>query len=204
MKVFIQDVSKCQGCYGCQIAYKDEHCGNDWSPYAKPQPETGQFWRKITEVVRGTRPKMKVSYIALMCMHCDSAPCMEACLNGAIYKRDDGLVIIDPNKCSGRKLCIDACPYGVIYFNQNLKIAQKCTGCAHLLDRGWPIKEPRCADACTISALRFGDESNFSTEIANGERLPPNSGDTPKSRVYYLNLPKKFIAGTVYDPDTGK
>jgi Fe-S-cluster-containing dehydrogenase component len=46
MKAFTIDESKCVGCYSCQISCKDEHCGNDWTPYAKPQPETGHFWVK--------------------------------------------------------------------------------------------------------------------------------------------------------------
>ncbi len=75
----------------------------------------------------------------------------------AIYKREDGLVIIDPVKCTGCKSCVDACPYGVIYFNDDLNLAQKCTGCAHLLDSGW--KEPRCVDACPTLALKFMEES---------------------------------------------
>jgi ferredoxin len=133
-------------------------------------------------------------------MHCDDAPCIQACPSKAIYKRDDGLVIIDPKKCVGNQLCLDSCPYGVIYFNQGLKQSQKCTGCAHILDRGWPIKEPRCADACYSQALRFGEEADFSAEIAEAEVLEPNFGNKPKVRVYYKNLPKRFIAGTVYDP----
>jgi len=198
-KVFIFDTAKCDGCYVCQVACKDEHCGNDWMPYAKPQPETGQFWLKLNEYVRGTVPKVKVAYVPTMCMHCDDAPCIPACPSGAISKRDDGLVFIDPAKCTGKQLCLDACPYGAIYFNQGLKIAQKCTGCAHLLDRGWPITEPRCTDACAGAAIKFGEEADFSSEIAQSERLAPNFGATPETRVYYLNLPKRFIAGTVYD-----
>jgi len=112
VKVFVFDVAKCSGCYCCQVACKDEHCGNDWMPYARPQPETGQFWLKLDEYVRGTIPKVKVDYIPNMCMHCDDAPCIPACPNEAISKRDDGLVIIDPKKCTGSQLCIDACPYG--------------------------------------------------------------------------------------------
>ena len=101
-KVFVIDVAKCNGCYNCQIACKDEHVGNDWTPIAKPQPETGQFWLKLTERVRGTVPKVKMPYRPHLCMHCDDAPCMAACaVPGAIYKRDDGLVIIDPEKCTG-------------------------------------------------------------------------------------------------------
>jgi len=200
MKVFIFDAAKCNGCHSCQVACKDEHCGNDWTPYAKPQPETGHFWFKLNEYVRGAIPKVKVAYVPTLCMHCDEAPCIEACDYEAISKRDDGLVLIDPAKCNGCKLCLDACPYGVIWFNEDWKIAQKCTGCAHLLDRGWPIKEPRCVDACITGALVFGEESDLQDLIKDAEVLVPKTGEAPQVRVYYRNLPKRFIAGTVYDP----
>lgn len=202
MKVFVHDVSRCIGCRMCQIACKDEHCGNDWTPYAKPQPEIGQFWVKVDEFVRGTvgnSPKVKVYAYPVMCMHCDDAPCLEKCPANAIYRRDDGLVIIDPKLCTGCRLCVKDCPYGAIYFNDNLQIAQKCTGCAHLLDRGWPITEPRCVDACYDKDLMFGEEADFSSEIASAEILHPEYGLKP--RVFYLNMPKRFIAGTVYDPE---
>ena len=79
MKAFLIDLNKCVGCYDCQIACKDEHCGNDWSPYAKPQPDTGQFWLRLNETEHGARPHVKVSYVPVMCQHCDNAACMEAC-----------------------------------------------------------------------------------------------------------------------------
>jgi NAD-dependent dihydropyrimidine dehydrogenase PreA subunit len=130
-------------------------------------------------------------------MHCDEAPCIPACpIEGTIYKRDDGLVIIDPVKCTGCKSCVDACSYRVIYFNEDLNIAQKCTGCAHLLDNGW--KEPRCADACPTQAIKFGEESELKNLIAKAEVMHPEYQAKP--RVYYLNIPRKFVAGTVYDP----
>ena len=101
MKTFVIDIAKCNGCYCCQIACKDEHVGNDWTPYAKPQADTGQFWLKVNEFVRGTVPKVKMHYVPVLCMHCDKAPCIPACpVKGAIYKRDDGLIIIDPIKCN--------------------------------------------------------------------------------------------------------
>ena len=200
MKVFVIDVAKCNGCYNCQLVCKDEHVGNDWTPYAKPQPDTGQFWLKMNEYVRGTIPKVKMSYVPVLCMHCDDAPCIPACpVEGAIYQRDDGLVIIDPKKCTGCQSCVDACPYGVIFYNESLHLAQKCTGCAHLLDRAdgsWKV--PRCVDACPHEAIKFGDEAELSALIGKAEVLHPEYGLKP--RVYYLNLPKKFIAGTVYDP----
>jgi tetrathionate reductase subunit B len=196
MKAFVIDVTHCNGCYCCQLACKDEHCGNDWSPYAKPQPDTGQFWGRLDEYVRGSIPKVKIAYIFVPCQHCENAPCITACAAGAIYRRSDGLVIIDPKKCTGCRKCLDECPYGAIYFNDNLNLAQKCTGCAHLIDRGW--KQPRCVDNCPHDAIKFGEESELKSLIDQAEILHPEYGLKP--RVYYIGLPKKFIAGTVYDP----
>lgn len=196
MKVFVVNPERCNGCYNCQIVRKDEHVGNDWSPYAKPQPDTGQFWMKLHEYVRGNVPQVKMTYIAQLCQHCENAPCQAACDHGAISTRPDGLVLIEPDKCTGCMNCVDACPYGRIYFNETLNIAQKCTGCAHLLDRGW--KEPRCVDACPTGALQFGEETEFTALTEKAETLHPEFG--LKTRVAYLNLPKRFIAGTVYDP----
>jgi tetrathionate reductase subunit B len=199
LKVFVHDTSICNGCYNCQIACKDEHVANDWTPYAKPQPEVGQFWLKLTETVRGQVPRVKVAYYPIICNHCDNAPCIASCKAKAIYKREDGLVIIDPIKCTGCKECVDTCPYRVIYFNDDLNIAQKCTGCAHLLDSGW--KEPRCVDACPTEALKFMEESEAKKYIKQAEfAQKPERASEDKVRVYYLNLPKRFIAGTVYDP----
>jgi len=124
---------------------------------------------------------------------------MDACkVEGAKYKRPDGLVIIDPVKCTGCRNCCDVCPYDAIYFNEDLNIAQKCTGCAHLLDNGWT--ETRCADACPTLAIRLMDENDAKDLIAKAEVWKPELKDKVKPRVYYLNVPKQFIAGTVYDP----
>lgn len=197
-KVFVIDVARCNGCRNCQIACKDEHCDAEWAPYAAAQPDTGQFWMKVDEREHGTVPKVRVAYTPHGCMHCADAPCMAAATDGAVYRRDDGLIIIDPVKAKGQKAIVDACPYHAVFWNEEAALPQKCTGCAHLLDDGWTV--PRCVDACPTGALRFGDEEVFADELANAETLLPESGCGP--RVFYLNLPKRFVAGEVWDPAT--
>ncbi len=194
MKTFVLDLDICNGCYCCQIACKDEHVGNDWMPYARPQPDTGQFWIRLNETTRGTVPKVRVSYFPQMCMHCEDAPCMKICVPGAIYRRTDGLVIVDPDKCTGCKLCPDSCPHEALFFNEGMNLAQKCTGCAHLLDDGWDV--PRCVDACASGALHFGEEEDLKELIAKADEQPEGC----KGRVVYINRPKTFVAGTLYDP----
>jgi tetrathionate reductase subunit B len=197
MKALVIDVSKCNGCHNCQIACKDEHVGNDWSPYAKPQPLSGHFWIKVTDIVRGTFPKVKVAYKHDICQHCADAPCIPACKQKAIIQRDDGIVFIKPDQCSGDRNCVAACPYGVIYFNENLNISQKCTFCAHLLDNA--VKEPRCVDVCPTGALTFGEEEELKSLIDKAEVMEP-PGLRTKPRVFYIALPKRFVAGAVFDP----
>lgn len=117
----------------------------------------------------------------------------------AAYRREDGLVIVDPVKSAGRKDLVDACPFGAIYYNEALDIPQKCTGCAHLVDDG---KLPRCVGMCPTEALRFGDEAEFAEEIAMASRS--ENGRLYGGNVYYLNEPKLFIAGDVWDEEANE
>lgn len=193
MKAFVFDIARCNGCHNCQIACKDEHCGNDWAPYAAPQPDTGHFWMRVESYEHGQAPKVKVEYRPLMCNHCDDAACV-AVGGDCVYRREDGLVVIDPKKAVGRKDVVDACPYGRIYWNEELNIPQKCTGCAHLVDAGGV---PHCVDLCATGALRFGEESDFEGELEDAVCLTDSGSG---ARVYYTNLPKLFVAGEVWDP----
>jgi Fe-S-cluster-containing dehydrogenase component len=200
----IIDITKCNGCYNCFLACRDEYCGNDYPPYSLAQPYSGHFWMKILERERGKYPKVKVAYTPIPCMHCDDALCLKVAQDGTIYRRPDGIVIIDPEKARGHKELVSACPYRVIYWNEEKQLPQKCTLCAHLLDDGQ--KEPRCVEACPTAALVFGDLDNPQSEVAcvlasgKAEILNPEYGMGDK--VMYVGLPKKFIAGAVVFGDT--
>ena len=116
-----------------------------------------------------------------------------------MYRRPDGIVIIDPEKSKGQKQIVSACPYRVIYWNAEKDIPQKCTLCAHLLDEGW--KEPRCVELCPTGVFAFGDLDDPNSAPAkllatgNAETLHPEYKIGEK--VTYIGLPKKFVAGTV-------
>ena len=201
MKVMLIDVSKCNGCFCCQLACKDEHVDNDWSPYARPQPELGHFWMKLSEVERGEYPKVKIAYVPEPCLHCQYAGCITQSPKGSVYRRPDGIVIIDPVKSQGHPEIVETCPYGRIYWNETLGIPQKCTFCAHLLDEG-KLKEPRCVEACPTHAILFGDYEDLKNRIkADGVEVPrPELGLRPN--VYYIGLPKRFVAGSVVFGDS--
>lgn len=185
-KVFAIDVAKCNGCYGCQIVCKDEHCGNDWSPYTKPQPEFGHFWCKVEEQVRGSVPLTRISYIPHIGAQTEA---LREYAPEALAEREDGLIVLDPAKCAGREDIAEK--FEGVYWNEELSIPQGCTGCAHLLDNGWSV--PRCVDACPTDAIRFGEEEELLAEFSGLSKLDE------QAHVYYLNLPKRFIGATVVD-----
>jgi Fe-S-cluster-containing dehydrogenase component len=196
----IIDIEKCEDCNNCFLSCKDEHVDNDFQGYSRSQPRHGHRWVNIMRKERGQFPQIDVAYLPIFCMHCDNAPCIKAAQDGAVYKRDDGIVIIDPVKAQGQKHLVDACPYGAIWWNEEHALPQKCTLCAHLLDEGW--KEPRCVQACPTGALRIVKiEDGEMEEIVKSESLEPLHPEYhTKPRVYYKNLFRYthcFIAGSV-------
>ena len=110
----IVDVAECHNCNNCFISCKDEYVGNEIKGYSAPQPLHGHKWINILSKERGRFPMTDVVYVPTMCNHCDDAPCIKQG-DGAVKKRDDGIVIIDPEKAVGRKDIVDSCPYGAIW-----------------------------------------------------------------------------------------
>jgi len=193
------DISKCTGCYNCFLSCRDEFAGNAYEGYSAAQPMSGMNWMRLIERERGQYPKVKVAYLPVTCMHCDNAGCIKVAKDNAVYRRPDGIVIIDPVKAKGQKEIVNGCPYRVIEWNEELQLPQKCTLCAHMLDKG--EKVPRCVESCPTGALIFGDLDDPNSEISKlmksgtTEVLHPEYG--LKEKVRYIGLPKKFVAGTV-------
>lgn len=193
------DVALCENCNNCFLATKDEHVGNSFEGYSESQPLHGHRWINIKRTVRGSGSMVDAAHVPTMCNHCDDAPCRKVG-GDAITKRADGIVLIDPKKAKGRKDIVSSCPYGAIWWNEELQIPQHWTFDAHLLDQGW--KMPRGAHACPTGAMRAVKASD--TEMAQKvkaeslEVLNPEYNTRP--RVWYKNLhryTKCFVGGSV-------
>jgi Fe-S-cluster-containing dehydrogenase component len=196
----IVDVAKCTNCNLCTLANQDEHVGNQFEGYSAPMPRHGHRWIDIRSNERGSGPVMDVAYLPVMCQHCDNAPCIAAAKNGAVTKRPDGIVHIDPVKAKGQKAIADACPYGAVKWNEELQLPQHWFFDAHLLDRGWA--EPRCVTVCATGALKsvkVSDEEMGEIKSREGLRdLHPEWATKP--RVHYKNLGRythEFVGGTI-------
>ena len=100
------DLDRCQGCRGCVEACKIEN-----------NTVESVFWMYVFRLESGEYPDTKMSFLPRPCQHCDNAPCVKVCPVGARFKREDGLVLTDADRCIGCRYCELACPYGVNYFN---------------------------------------------------------------------------------------
>lgn len=196
----IIDVERCHNCHNCFLTTKDEYVGNTFPGYSLPQPHHGVYWINILRRERSEGSQIEVAYMPTTCNQCDNAPCIKKAKNGAMYKRKDGIVMIDPEKSKGQKELVDACPYGHIWWNDELNVPQKWCMDAHLLDMGW--KHPRPVQSCSVDAFTTvcieDSEMAVLADVEGLEVLKPELGTKP--RVYYRNLykyTKEFIAGSV-------
>lgn len=195
----IVDVARCDNCRLCFLAVKDEYVGNDFPGYSAAQPERGHNWLDIHRKERGAYPLLEARFMPVMCNHCDSAPCIEAARGGAVRKRPDGIVIIDPEKSRGQRQIVDACPYGAVCWNGERQIPQAWPFDAHLIDRGW--KKVRGEQSCPMDVYRTlhveDEEMQRIRDEENLEVLKPELETHP--RVYYKNLhlmTQCFVGGT--------
>jgi len=195
----IIDVAECTNCNLCTLAAMDEYVGNEFPGYSAPMPKHGHKWIDILQKERGQVPAVDIAYVPTMCNHCDDAPCI-AKGGGAVEKRDDGIVLIDPVKAKGRKDLVEACPYGHIWWNEELEVPQAWTFDAHLIDDGW--RQTRGQQSCPTGAMRAicVDDVEMGMIAREHELEVVRPELETKPRVYYKNLWRYstcFIAGSV-------
>jgi Fe-S-cluster-containing dehydrogenase component len=196
----IVDVGKCFNCNNCALAVHDEYHGNEHPGVAAEMPRQGHRWIDVVQRERGAYPMVDVVAMPVTCNHCDDPPCLKVARNGAVTKRADGIVIIDPEKAKGQRQIVEACPYGAVWWNEEKNLPQAWPFDAHLLDAGWT--KTRASQACPTEAIRTvrveDDEMRRIAEEEDLEVLRPELGTKP--RVYYKNLAlytKAFIVGSV-------
>ncbi|MHB1399644.1 MAG: 4Fe-4S dicluster domain-containing protein [Trichloromonadaceae bacterium] len=195
------DLKRCVGCQACTVACKSE---NGTPP--------GIMYTKVLDQVSGEYPNVRKQFVPVLCNHCQSAPCQKVCPTGATTKREDGLVLVDQDKCFGCRACYVACPYNNRIFikNGNFKggyfgktqtpyeqvkykenqdgIVQKCKFCSHRIDEGL---KPSCVQTCPADARIFGDlddpESQVSRLVRSRGGRQPLCEDNTDPSVYYLS-----------------
>ena len=160
---FFYDVSRCVQCRTCEMACKSTR-------YIEP----GVKWRRVVETWNGEFPNITRTFFSLACMHCEKPACVAACVSKAITKRaEDGIVVVDKDKCNGCRDCYYACPYGVPQFGAD-GLMQKCDFC---LETGG---EPACATSCPAEAIYYGTLKEL-FEIASKKGAEKLTGSTEPS-----------------------
>ncbi|MDR0875172.1 MAG: oxidoreductase [Clostridiales Family XIII bacterium] len=197
-KYLVMDVALCHDCNNCFMACTDEHADNDWAGYQKAMPWHGHRWMNIERRERGENDRVDVAFLAKPCQQCENAACAQA--GDFIKRREDGIVVFDTEKGSGKDISA-SCPFGAVYWNEEAAVSQKCDFCAHLLDDPtWEHGVPRCVHSCPTGSLKFytEDPAEFAKRIAAEglEAYKPELGANP--HVWYKNLyrfTKNFVAG---------
>ena len=137
------DSKKCINCKACVVACRAENK----VPLAYSRP-------RINEETRGEWPKLMAVFQPEQCHHCAHPACVRVCPTGASYQRPDGIVVVKESDCVGCRYCMIACPYDARFFREDKGVVEKCTFCAHRVDRGEP---PACVETCPSKVRVFGD-----------------------------------------------
>ncbi len=183
---FAIDHRSCIGCHACTVACKQEH-----------GVELGVFRTWVKYIEQGTFPDAKRYFSVLRCNHCDDAPCVKVCPVTALYKREDGIVDFDSDRCIGCKACMNACPYDALYIDPHSHTAAKCNFCAHRVEGGL---KPSCEIVCPTEAIVSGDLDDPLSEISKliaGEDVQvraPEQGTGPN--VFYLGANEAALTPT--------
>lgn len=150
MKQLFVHLDKCMGCRSCQLACAVQHSASKNLFTAVSETPLPRYRLYVEQ---GDGRKMP-----LTCRHCDEAPCLNACISGALYRDERGMVVQHDERCVGCWTCLMVCPYGVVGRQKERKIAVKCDRCPDL-------EEPACVSACPTKALVHADVESFAKAL---------------------------------------
>lgn len=175
--VMVIDLAKCDGCGECTKGCQKMH-------FTPPERE----WIKV--LTMQDNEQTAPYFFPKPCFHCDNPPCTKVCPVNATFKRQDGIVLIDNERCIGCRFCMAACPYSVRFFNwdrpqepaavknityspeqgfpRKVGTVEKCDFCPHLIREG---KLPSCAASCPMGAIYMGDENEDAVTNSAGETV---------------------------------
>jgi len=183
---FVIDQDRCIGCHACTVACKEEH-----------QVPIGVFRTWVKYVEKGEFPHTSRHFGVMRCNHCDDSPCTVICPTSSLYRRSDGIVDFDNQRCIGCKACMQACPYDALYIDPNSNTAAKCNFCAHRVEKSL---EPACVIVCPTQAILAGDlddgGSNVSRVVATQKVSvrKPQKGTQPK--LFYVRIEGDLLEPT--------
>jgi Fe-S-cluster-containing dehydrogenase component/formate-dependent nitrite reductase membrane component NrfD len=186
---FVIDQRKCIGCHACTVACKEEN---------QVPLGVNRTWVKYIE--KGTFPDTRRYFSVMRCNHCDNAPCVTICPTVALYRRPDGIVDFDGDRCIGCKSCMQACPYDALYIDPETQTAAKCHYCAHRIEVDL---EPACVIVCPVQAIVPGDLDDPNSRIARlvaSQQVAvrkPEQGTQPK--LFYLGADEASLTPTMQE-----
>lgn len=193
--VMLADITRCINCKACVVA-----CRAEWET---PVGYSRDWVREVESISDDGTPI--VDLFPGRCQHCDDAPCVEACPPGAAWKREDGIVLVDDDLCSGCELCVPACPYEARWLNPETGTISKCTFCQPRVDAGLT---PACVQTCVGGALKFGDANDPDSEVARllaeQEWIQLTTPEVPGGTSHYYHTGGRQLADAVLPKPVGQ
>ncbi|MCX7173492.1 MAG: 4Fe-4S dicluster domain-containing protein [Proteobacteria bacterium] len=199
------DLNVCVGCHACVTSCKEWNTSGPAGTMADERPygadPTGTFFNRVQTFEVGEFPNTETVHFPKSCLHCEDPPCVPVCPTGASYKRkEDGIVLVDYDKCIGCKYCSWACPYGARELDEKQQVMKKCTLCVdRIYDQALPETErkPACVMACPTSARDPGSVVSKAIRENGGYLLMPEWGTQPANHY----LPRRKTRLKIHDDE---
>jgi Fe-S-cluster-containing dehydrogenase component/formate-dependent nitrite reductase membrane component NrfD len=189
---FLIDQHRCIGCHACTVACKEEH---------NIALGVNRTWVKYVE--KGKYPDTRRHFAVLRCNHCDDAPCIEICPTVALFRRPDGIVDFDNQRCIGCKSCMQACPYDALYIDPERNTAAKCNFDASRVEMGY---KPACEVVCPTQAILSGDlddpNSIISKRVAMEKVSVRKAEKGTKPKLFYVGVDGDLMNPVMMEPQS--